>query len=121
MKTIHAVSPAHCNADECKSPSLTVGQFYKDHGEDLQMRLVGDDRGFDRKIPEPTINRPGLALTGFYQYFANKRIQVVGSAELAYLKSLSVAENVAPLPAAVYAADSLRGFFAQRGHPAGVV
>ncbi len=70
-------------------PTITVGQFFKDHGDTLQMRLEGDDRGFDRKIPEPTINRPGLALTGFYRYFANKRIQVLGSAELSYLKSLS--------------------------------
>ncbi len=46
------------------------------------------ERGFDRKILEPTINRPGLALSGFYQYFACKRIQVVGSAEMSYLKSL---------------------------------
>ncbi len=89
MKTIQTGSSAGFPARECKLPTITVGQFFKEHGEDLQMRLVGDDRGFDRKIPEPTINRPGLALTGFYQYFANKRIQVIGSAELAYLKSLS--------------------------------
>jgi HPr kinase/phosphorylase len=44
--------------------------------------------GFDRLIKEPTINRPGLALSGFFAYFAVKRIQVLGSAELSYLKSL---------------------------------
>ena len=71
-----------------KRPRITVGQFFKDHGDDLQLRLVGPERGFDRKILEPTINRPGLALSGFFQYFAAKRIQVIGSAELSYLKSL---------------------------------
>jgi HPr kinase/phosphorylase len=45
----------------------------------------------NRLIREPTINRPGLALSGFFSYFAVKRIQVLGAAELSYLKSLSVA------------------------------
>jgi len=53
------------------------------------LRLVGPAVGFDRIIREPTINRPGLALSGFFTYFAVKRIQVLGSAELSYLKSLS--------------------------------
>ena len=52
------------------------------------MRLLGPAVGFDRVIREPTINRPGLALSGFFAYFAVKRIQVLGSAELSYLKSL---------------------------------
>ena len=64
-----------------------------DLGPDLS--LVGPERGFDRKILEPTINRPGLALSGFYQYFACKRIQVVGSAEMSYLKSLAREEAAA--------------------------
>ena len=78
-----------------KSPKITVGQFYKDHGEHLHLRLVGPERGFDRKILEPTINRPGLALSGFFKYFAAKRIQVVGSAEMSYLKSLAAGEAAA--------------------------
>src|SRR5207244_5926787 len=40
-------------------------------------------------IREPTINRPGLALSGFFNYFADKRVQVLGAAENTYLKSLS--------------------------------
>jgi HPr kinase/phosphorylase len=44
--------------------------------------------GFHRKIREPTINRPGLALSGFFSYFAEKRVQVLGAAEHTYLKSL---------------------------------
>lgn len=69
-------------------PMLTVGDWYTRHSEALQLRLLGTAVGFERTIKEPTINRPGLALAGFYDYFANKRIQVLGSAELAYLKSL---------------------------------
>lgn len=53
------------------------------------MTLAGSRAGFDRQILEPTINRPGLALSGFYKYFALHRIQVIGLAERSYLKHLS--------------------------------
>ena len=71
------------------SSPLTVGEWYTRHSEALQLRLLGPAVGFDRIIREPTINRPGLALSGFFTYFAVKRIQVLGSAEISYLKSLS--------------------------------
>jgi HPr kinase/phosphorylase len=80
---------------EAKHPTITVGEFYTRHSESLQMKLEGEQVGFDRRIREPTINRPGLALSGFYQYFAFKRIQVLGAAELSYLKSLSAQEQSA--------------------------
>jgi HPr kinase/phosphorylase len=75
-----------------KSPALSVGDFYTRHSEPLQLRLLGSSQGFQRKIREPTVNRPGLALAGFYAYFAEKRVQILGSAELSYLKSLSEQE-----------------------------
>lgn len=77
---------------EAKHPTVTVGEFYTRHSEALEMKLEGPQIGFEHRIKEPTINRPGLALSGFYSYFAYKRIQVLGSAELAYLKSLTVDE-----------------------------
>src|SRR5712692_3134882 len=77
-------------SDQRKSvPVVTVESFYKLHAEKLQMKLEGPRVGFHRKIREPTINRPGLALSGFYTYFAEKRVQVLGAAEHSYLKSLA--------------------------------
>jgi HPr kinase/phosphorylase len=70
-------------------PVVTVESFYNAHAEALQLKLEGKRVGFNRKIREPTINRPGLALSGFYTYFAEKRVQVLGAAEQSYLKSLS--------------------------------
>src|SRR5213594_3495332 len=70
-------------------PVVTVEGFYNSHAEKLHMKLEGSRVGFHRKIREPTINRPGLALSGFYTYFAEKRVQVLGAAEHSYLKSLS--------------------------------
>ena len=70
-------------------PVVTVESFYNSHAEKLQRKLEGPRVGFHRKIREPTINRPGLALAGFYTYFAEKRVQVFGAAEHSYLKSLN--------------------------------
>src|SRR6202051_2202137 len=77
-------------SDQRKSvPVVTVESFYNSHAEKLQMKLDGPRVGFHRKIREPTINRPGLALAGFFSYFAEKRVQVLGAAENTYLKSLA--------------------------------
>jgi HPr kinase/phosphorylase len=76
-------------SDQQKSvPVVTVESFYNLHAEKLHMKLEGPQVGFHRKIREPTINRPGLALSGFFSYFAEKRVQVLGAAEHTYLKSL---------------------------------
>lgn len=40
------------------------------------------------KLTQPDINRPGLQLTGFYDYFDHERVQVIGNVEYAYLSSL---------------------------------
>jgi HPr kinase/phosphorylase len=70
-------------------PSITVERFFKDHGAALHMRLVSEGADLNRVIREPTVNRPGLALSGFTQYFAYKRVQVFGNAEVYYLRSLT--------------------------------
>ncbi len=71
---------------------VTVGQFFADHGKHLHLTLQGCDAGFSRRILEPAVNRPGLALSGFFDYFAYKRIQVIGNSENAYLHALSEEE-----------------------------
>jgi HPr kinase/phosphorylase len=82
-----------------KEKILTVGKFFAAHGTALGLELMGDSFGMERPIEEPTINRPGLALAGFFRYFASKRIQVAGHAELSYLRSLSAAERAARIEA----------------------
>jgi len=68
---------------------ITVERFFKDHGTALEMRLLSNGENLKRTIREPTVNRPGLALSGFTQYFAYKRVQVFGNAEVYYLRSLT--------------------------------
>ncbi|MBK1834079.1 HPr(Ser) kinase/phosphatase [Roseibacillus ishigakijimensis] len=68
--------------------SITVADFYQRHRKELELTLLGEKSGFDKPIGEPAPNRPGLALAGFFTYFAKKRVQVLGNSELSYLKKL---------------------------------
>jgi HPr kinase/phosphorylase len=68
---------------------VTVDQFFRAHAGELGLSLVAGSMGLDRRIREPTVNRPGLALAGFDRYFAPKRVQVLGNVEMAFLRSLS--------------------------------
>ena len=72
-----------------QTTAITVEQFYTEVGTPLALKLVAGAVGLKRLIREPTVNRPGLALAGFKRYFAPKRVQVIGSVETAYLRSLS--------------------------------
>src|SRR5476651_591256 len=73
---------------------ITVAHFFETYREKLMMELVTGEAGLHRLIREGTINRPALALTGFFKYFANKRVQVLGAAEMTYLKTLSQHQQV---------------------------
>jgi HPr kinase/phosphorylase len=71
-----------------RAKPVTVDRFYREHGERLGLKLVAGAAGLDRLIREPTVNRPGLMLAGFRRYFAERRMQVLGSAETHYLRSM---------------------------------
>ncbi len=76
-----------------RSDAVTVERFYKEHAGTLELNLVAGSSGLKRIIREPTVNRPGLVLSGFTRYFANKRVQVIGNAEAFFIKSLSPEEQ----------------------------
>jgi HPr kinase/phosphorylase len=64
------------------------------HGAKLELEPIGDANvGYERVIREPTVNRPGLALAGFLEHFAHKRVQAIGSAEQSYLRHLTATER----------------------------
>src|SRR6187455_1215691 len=73
--------------------TVTVERFYTSHESELKLRLVAGAAGLKRVIREPTVNRPGLVLSGFTRYFAYKRVQALGNADVYYLKSLGPAKR----------------------------
>jgi HPr kinase/phosphorylase len=73
---------------------ITVAHFYETYKDKLQLELLHGAAGLHRLIREGSINRPALALTGFFKYFAKNRIQVFGAAEMTFLKTLSQKEQI---------------------------
>lgn len=82
-------------ADCQQGKKFTIADFLKAGAERLRLSVVVGGKGLSREIEEPLANRPGLALTGFFEHFAWKRLQLFGNAEIAYLRSLSVPERIA--------------------------
>ncbi len=59
---------------------------------DLNLVCIGGRPGLENEISVPDINRPGLALSGFFDSFGGERLQLFGRGEYAYLQKLE-AEN----------------------------
>ena len=73
--------------------SISVRDFYDSLKELLQLKLVAGEAGLDKKIRERSLNRPAAALTGYFKYFARKRIQLLGAGEMSYIRDLSTADE----------------------------
>ncbi|MCH6258533.1 HPr(Ser) kinase/phosphatase [Puniceicoccaceae bacterium K14] len=72
-----------------KIDGLAVKDFFTKYETTLKLEFVaGGKRSMNKVIKEGSVNRPSLALTGFFKYFANKRVQVLGASEMTYLRSL---------------------------------
>jgi HPr kinase/phosphorylase len=74
--------------------AINVKTLLDEGANKLSLKLIAGEQYLDQKIQETAMNRPGLALTGFFQYFANQRLQIFGLAEFTYLKSLEEKEKL---------------------------
>jgi HPr kinase/phosphorylase len=54
----------------------------------LQLELLAGEQGLDKEICVGDINRPGLSLAGFFDFFAFGRMQIFGLGETAYMRKL---------------------------------
>ena len=63
----------------------------------LNLKCIGGRPGLINEIGVPQINRPGLALGGFFDNFAHQRVQIFGRGENAYLRKLEREGNRAVL------------------------
>lgn len=74
--------------------SIAVREFFKEYGNQLKLRLVTSDKTLSRStIKEKSVNRPALAVTGYFKFFANKRIQLFGAGEMAFFREQSEARR----------------------------
>jgi HPr kinase/phosphorylase len=54
---------------------------------DLNLEVINRGENVN-EIKESDINRPGLQFSGFYNYYANERVQIVGKAEWSFLDAM---------------------------------
>ncbi len=67
---------------------VTVKEFLKEKQSQMKLELLAGTVALEKKITVFDVNRPGLALAGYFEYFAFERIQVMGMTELSYLAEL---------------------------------
>ncbi len=60
-----------------------------------QLVALTGDVGLKNLIPDKSMHRPQLALTGYVELFTHYRVQIFGNTEIFYLKSLSPEERIA--------------------------
>jgi len=74
--------------------TVSVEEILKDNTYDLKLSFVAGEKGLKRKVTITDVNRPQLALAGYWNYFAYKRIQVFGKTEMSYLRKLGSSERI---------------------------
>ena len=75
-------------SDASQGVTFTVADFVEAGRERLGLQVLAGGKGLERTIGEPVVNRPGLALTGFWENFAWQRVQLFGNSEMAYVRSM---------------------------------
>ena len=74
-------------------PEITVQRLFDDRQETLQLEILNPDIDLDRRVVNPDISSPGIALTGYTERFSSERIQVFGETEISYLRGLTSEER----------------------------
>ncbi len=71
-----------------KPEEISVRKFFDVFKDLTELELLAGSDGLDRVISEPSLNRPALAITGYFKNFAFKRIQLFGAGEMSYMRDL---------------------------------
>ena len=67
---------------------LSVQDLFSRMKDQLKLSVLTPTVPLSRKIHSPEIHRPGLAFSGFYDYFAFDCVQILGKTEIRFLKYL---------------------------------
>lgn len=71
---------------------IAVARLLDKVSNDLEFDVLAGFQGVGRPVMSADINRPGLALSGYLEYFANDRVQVLGNTEIHFMERMSPAE-----------------------------
>jgi HPr kinase/phosphorylase len=76
-------------AREQRKKSITVGFLFEAARVRFKLKALNGEAGFDNKIADKNLHRPGLALAGYVELFRYDRVQIMGNTEIKYLNSLT--------------------------------
>jgi HPr kinase/phosphorylase len=71
---------------------ISIAELLAEKEAGLDLELLAGERGLDRLVQVPRIQKPGLALAGYTKNLHPDRIQVLGSTELTYLEEIFAAD-----------------------------
>ena len=73
---------------------LTIRELYDSCAKELSLEWISGHRGDGRVVRVGEVNRPGLSLAGYFEFFRPERIQILGQGEYAYLQTLDNARRL---------------------------
>ena len=84
-----------------KQYSVTISKII----EELSLTVVFmPENGEERTVVSSEVSRPGLGLSGYFEYFDNNRVQVMGKSEFGFLNSIPKEKSI----------EQLRQFLSQK-------
>ncbi len=92
--SIPTAGPPDPSSPQSQNRKITVREMLEERGEAWALELLACEEGLDDTIDSFELNRPGLALAGYFEVYSSERVQILGLTEVSYLRSLPSAERV---------------------------
>lgn len=72
---------------------ISMRRIIEKKGSEWKLEMLTSEAGLDNTFATSELNRPGLALTGYYEVFSADRVQILGLTEISYLHSLKARDR----------------------------
>lgn len=72
--------------------SIPVSRLLEHVTHDMDFEVLAGYQGAERPVYTWDVNRPGLALSGYLDYFANDRVQILGNTEIHFMERMPAAK-----------------------------
>jgi len=76
-----------------QSRRITIRELLSEQGKAAKLRLLAGEKGLDRYIDHPRMQKPSLAFAGYIEHLSDYRLQVIGQTEMSYLATRTPEEQ----------------------------
>jgi HPr kinase/phosphorylase len=99
------------------TPKLTAHDLFEAQSATLKLSWIGGRAGAERLLEAATAKYPGMALVGHLNFVHPNRVQVIGDAEIDYLKRLAKKERPSQVAALFGASKTAAVVWAHESKP----